>query len=209
MSSASSPFMAPGTPVNLYPTHIQMMPAVPMTQEQFFEFCQQNPDKRFERTAQGELIIMAPSGGETGRRNFSIGGQLYAWAIVDGTGEGFDSNTGYILPSNANRAPDASWLLKTRLAVLSAERREKFIPLCPDFLVELLSPSDSLSQLQAKMEEWIANGLRLGWLIDPYKKQVHVYRPGQAANVLDQPSTVSADPELPGFVLDLAPVWRS
>ncbi len=179
-----------------------------MTQDQFFEFCQQNPDKRLERTAEGELIIMAPSGGGTGKRNLSIGAQLYYWADSDGTGEAFDSSTGFILPNGANRSPDASWILKTRLAALTPDEKEKFIPLCPDFLVELMSPSDSLPKSQAKMDEYAENGTRLGLLIDRKKKQVHVYRPGQSVQVLDNPQTISGDPELPGFVLDLDPVWR-
>src|SRR5436309_13849667 len=114
---------------------------VPMTQDQFFEFCQHHPDKRFERTAEGELIIMPPSGGGTGKRNLSVGAQLHNWAVIDGTGEPYDSSTGFILPNGANRSPDPSWLLKTRLAPLTAAEMEKFIPLCPDFLCEMMSPS--------------------------------------------------------------------
>jgi Uma2 family endonuclease len=188
--------------------HLQLLPAVPLTQDQFFEFCQQNRKVRFERTAQGELIIMAPTGGGTGKRNLSIGAQLYYWAESDATGEAYDSSTGFVLPNGANRSPDASWVRKNRLASLSPAQKEKFLPLCPDFLVEQLSPSDSLPETQEKMEEYIANGLALGWLIDPKKKQVHVYRPGEPVLVLDNPQTVSGDPELPGFVLDLEPVWR-
>ena len=208
MSTQTLPSIAPDVPMNVYPTNIQLMPAVPMTQDQFFDFCQQNRKLRFERTAEGELIIMPPSGGGTGKRNLSIGAQLYNWAERDGTGESYDSSTGFILPNGANRSPDASWILKTRLSSLSPEQREKFIPLCPNFLMELMSPSDSLPKAQEKMEEYIANGCWLGWLIDPKKKQVHVYRPGQAVQVLENPPTVSGGPELPGFVLDLEPVWR-
>jgi Uma2 family endonuclease len=187
---------------------LQLAPAVPLTQEQFFELCQQNRDYRFERTAEGDLIIMAPSGGGTGKRNLSVGAQLYIWAQADGTGEAYDSSTGFILPNGANRSPDASWVLKTRLAAFTSAELERFIPLCPDFIAEVMSPTDSLPQLQAKMDEFIANGAALGWLIHPKMKTVHVYRPGQPARVLDNPQTVSGDPELPGFVLDLEPVWR-
>jgi Uma2 family endonuclease len=151
---------------------------------------------------------MAPTGGGTGKRNLSIGAQLYNWSESDGAGEAYDSSTGFILPNGANRSPDASWVRKARLASLTPAQQEKFLPLCPDFLVEQLSPSDSLSDAQEKMEEYIENGLGLGWLIDPRRKQVHVYRPGQPPQVLDNPQTVSGDPELPGFVLDLEPVWR-
>jgi Uma2 family endonuclease len=188
--------------------HVQMLPAIPMTQEQFFELCQQNRDLRLERTSQGELVIMAPSGGGSGKRNLSVGAHLYNWSESDGTGEAYDSSTGIILPNGAIRSPDASWILKTRLATLTAEQREKFIPLCPDFIAELMSPTDSLKEAQGKMDEYITNGARLGWLFVPKKKQVHVYRPDQPPQVLDDPQTINGDPELRGFVLDLEPVWR-
>ncbi len=187
--------------------HIQLQPALPMTPDQFFEFCQQNRKLRFERTAQGDLVIMPPSGGGTGKRNLSIGAQLYNWAERDGTGEAYDSSTGFVLPIGAIRSPDASWVLKSRLATLTAEQKEKFIPLCPDFLVELMPPTDSLTETQAKMQEYLENGMRLGWLIDRKRKQIHVYRPGQDASVISAPATISGDPELPGFVLGLEPIW--
>jgi len=208
MSTVTLPDVVQDSSAYFAGLHIQMLPAVPMTQDQFFELCQQNRMLRFERTAEGELVIMPPSGGGTGKRNLSVGAQLYNWAIVDGTGEADDSSTGFILPNSANRSPDASWVLKSRLASLTAEEKEKFISLCPDFLVEMMSPSDRLTQAQEKMEEYIENGVRLGWLIDPKRKQVHLYRPSQPEQILDNPQTVSGDPELPGFVLDLEPVWR-
>ena len=123
---------------------IQLLPVLPMTQDQFYAFCQQNPDWRFERSAQGELIIMAPTGGESSSSNASVTGQLYAWAIRDETGRVFDSSGGFILPSGANRSPDTSWVLKSRLALIPPEQLKKFVPLSPDFVVEMLSPSDSL-----------------------------------------------------------------
>ncbi len=187
---------------------IQLLPAIPMTQDQFFEFCQQNRKLRFERTAKGELIVLPPAGGESSAHNASITGQLYAWAIRDGTGQVDDSSGGFILPNGANRSPDSSWVLKTGLAEIAPEKLKKFVPLSPDFVVELLSPSDSLKQTQDKMVEYIANGTKLGWLIHPEKKKVHVYRPDQPVQVLDIPQTVSGDPELRGFVLDLGPIWR-
>lgn len=195
-------------PINIYPTSIQMTPAVPMTQDQFFDFCQQNSDKRFERTAEGELIIMAPSGGDAGFQDAEVCIQLGIWAKAVGKGKVSGPSGGYILPNSANRAPDASWLSPEQLATLTAEQRKKFLPVCPFFLIEVRSPSDILKKLQEKMDEYIANGCRLGWLIDPEKRQVHVYRPDQSPQVLDNPQTVSGDPELPGFVLDLEPVWR-
>lgn len=187
---------------------IQMLPAVPMTQDQFFDFCQQNRKLRFERTAKGELIVMPPAGGESSNQNATILGQLYAWTIRDGSGKVYDSSGGFILPNGANRSPDASWVLITRLAEFTQEQLKKFVPLSPDFVIELLSPSDSIKKTQEKMEEYVANGTKLGWLIHPEKRQIHVYRPGQPPQVLDGAKTVSAAPELPGFVLDLEPVWK-
>jgi Uma2 family endonuclease len=207
MRTTTPPDVAPEIESYFAGLHIQLLPAVPMTQDQFFEFCQQNRKLRCERTARGELIIRPPSGGGTGKRNLSVGALLYNWSVNDGTGEPYDSSTGFILPSGANRSPDASWILNTRLAGLSAAEKEKFIPICPDFVVEMMSPSDSLAQTQEKMTEYVDNGARLGWLIDPKRKQVHVYRPGQPVQVLDNPQTIRGDPELPGFVLDLKPVW--
>ncbi len=194
--------------VNFYPTSVQMTPAVPMTQDQFFDFCQQNPDKRFERTAEGELIIMAPSGLDGGFRDAEVCVQLSIWAKAVGKGKVVGSSAGFILPNGANRAPDAAWLTDEQLASLTPEQRRKFPPLCPFFLIEVRSPSDALKKVQEKMDEYIANGCQFGWLIDPDRQQIHVYRPGQPVQVLDNPQTVSGDPELPGFVLDLEPVWR-
>jgi Uma2 family endonuclease len=187
--------------------HLQLAPAVLVTQDQFYNLCQQNPRLRLERTAQGELIIMPPSGGETGRRNLSVGAQLYYWAQGNRSGEAYDSSTGFILPNGANRSPDACWIHKSRLTAFTAAELERFIPLCPDFVVEVMSPTDSLTELQAKMEEYITNGAQLGWLIDPNAKQVSIFRPGQTMQVLDGPTSLSADPELCGFVLDLQPIW--
>lgn len=187
---------------------LQMLPAVAMTQDQFFDFCQQNPDMRFERTAEGDLAIIARSGWETGLQDTEVCGQLGNWAAARGDGKAVGSSAGYILPNSANRAPDASWISPEQLASVTAEQRKKFLPVCPFFLIEVRSPSDSLKKLQEKMDEYIANGCRLGWLIDPEKQQVHVYRPGQPVQVFDNPATVSGDPELPGFILDLEPVWR-
>ena len=115
---------------------------------------------------------------------------------------------GFILPNGANRSPDAAWLSPEQMAALTPEHRKKFLPVCPYFVTEVRSPSDVLKKLQAKMEEYIANGCQLGWLIDPENRQVHIYRPGQEVQILDNPEAVAGDPELPGFVLDLEPVWH-
>jgi Uma2 family endonuclease len=206
MSTAILP--ASEVPINVFPTRIQMMPAVPMTQDQFFDFCQQNPDKRFERTAEGELIIMAPCGLDAGFQEAEVCIQLGVRAKAVGQGKAVGANAGFILPNGANRAPDAAWLSPEQLASLTPEQRRKFPPLCPFFLIEVRSPSDVLKKLQEKMDEYMANGCELGWLIDPDSKRVHVYRPAQPVQVLNNPQTVSGAPELPGFVLDLEPVWQ-
>ncbi len=208
MSTATLPTTSPPSAFDFPAISIQLAPAVPMTQDQFFDFCQQNAAKRFERTAEGELIIMAPSGGEAGIQDAEVCMQLGIWAKAYGKGKVVGSSGGYILPNSANRAPDASWISPEQWASLTAEQRKKFLPICPFFLIEVMSPSDSLKKTQDKMEEYIANGCQLAWLIDPSKMQVHVYRPGQPVQALDNPQTISGDPELPGFVLDLEPVWR-
>jgi Uma2 family endonuclease len=187
---------------------LRIRPVIELTDDEFFALCQINRDLRFERTSQGDIIIMAPTGAETGIRNSSITAQLYIWAKRDGTGAVFDSSTGFKLPNGADRSPDASWIPRSRMATLTAEQKEKFLPLCPDFVIELLSPSDALSATQSRMTEYIEDGSRLGWLIDPEMRRVHVYRPHQAVAILDNVMEIAADPELPGFVLDLCEIWE-
>lgn len=181
--------------------------ATKLTDEQFARLCQENRDLRFELTAQQELVIMPPTGSETGWRNNEISYSLTAWTKQDGTGLAFDSSTGFTLPNGAKRSPDASWIKRERWNALSKDQREGFAPLCPDFVVELRSPTDYLSILQEKMQEYIDNGARLGWLIDPLDKRVYVYRSSQPVEFLDNPVTLSGDPVLPGFVLHVQELW--
>lgn len=191
------------------PLKLQVGEALRLSDDELFELCARNPELWIERTAEGDLIVMTPAGGASGHRNTEIVVALVVWAKEDGRGAAFESSTGFLLPSGAMRSPDAAWVLRSRLDPLPDEVWEKFLPLCPDFVVELRSPSDRLSDLEAKMEEWRDNGARLGWLIDPQQRRVHVYRPGRAVEVLDAPAEVRGDPELAGFILDLAPIWRS
>jgi Uma2 family endonuclease len=179
-----------------------------LSDEDFFEFCQANRDWRIERTSDGDIIIMPPTGGETGRRNFDLSVVFGIWAKADGTGLGFDSSTGFMLPNGAERSPDLAWVRLSRWNALTDEQREKFPPLCPDFVAELRSPSDRLVTLQDKMEEYIQNGAQLGWLLDPIEKKVYVYRPRAQVECVDNPSTVSAEPVLKGFVLDFRELWK-
>ncbi len=190
-----------------FPITMHLRPVVEMTDDQFFEFCQINRDLRIERTAQGELLIMPPTGGETGERNAEIALQLRLWAKRDGTGSTFDSSSGFALPNGATRSPDAAWITHSRLATLTAEQRKKFLPLCPDFALELRSPTDSLTALQAKMQEYLDNGARLGWLIDTEQRRVYVYRPQTPVEISENPETISGDPLLSGFTLDLREIW--
>ena len=195
-------------PFGCTPTELRFEPAIPMTEDLFIAFCAQNSDMRIELTAEGVLEIMPPTFSITGSRNISISSQLHVWSEMDGRGVAFDSSAGFTLPNRAIRSPDASWVLRSRLAALSDEDKNHFIPICPDFVVELRSTTDRLSVVQAKMAEYIANGARLGWLIDPIARRVYVYRPNTPVEALDAPDTLSAEPELAGFALNLTPIWE-
>ncbi|MEH2059662.1 MAG: Uma2 family endonuclease [Nostoc sp.] len=176
---------------------------IDLTDEQFFQMCQKNSNYRFERTASGEILIMPPTGSDTGRRNVKITTQLDIWNSERNLGEVFDSSTGFTLPNGAERSPDASWVKIERWNALTPEQQEKFAPICPDFVVELRSPSDSLKELQEKMQEYIENGAQLGWLIDRKNKRVEIYRPGEDVEILNNPTSLSGENVLPGFVLNL------
>jgi Uma2 family endonuclease len=186
---------------------VRLRPVIELTDDQFYEFCQINRDLRIERTAQGELVIMPPAGGKSSERNAEIGMQLRLWAKHDGTGATFDSSGGFRLANGATRSPDAAWIPHSRLATLTPEQREKFLPLCPEFVLELRSPTDSLVALQSKMQEYMDSGARLGLLIDPQQRRVYVYRPHTSVECLENPETVSGEPVLAGFVLDLRELW--
>lgn len=176
---------------------------VHLTDEQFFQLCLNNQDLKFERTDKGELIIMPPTGGNTGRYNLKIAQQLANWSDADGTGVAFDSSTGFKLPNGANRSPDAAWIPLEKWNSLTPEQQEKFPPMCPDFVIELRSSSDALKPLQEKMQEYIDNGTRLGWLLNRKDRQVEIYRQGQNKEVLTSPITLSGEDVLPKFVLNL------
>jgi Uma2 family endonuclease len=178
-----------------------------LTDDQFFDLCQRNRDVKFERTATGELIIMTPTGGETSNSNAGLTSQLWVWNDIAKLGKVFDSSGGFKLPNGADRSPDASWVRLDRWEALTPEQRQKFPPICPDFVVELLSPTDSLKATQAKMREYLENGARLGWLIKRKTRQAEIYRPDQSVEVLDAPASLSGEDVLSGFVLRLEPIW--
>jgi Uma2 family endonuclease len=189
------------------PLVVRLPPSIEMDSDRFFDFCQFNRDLRIERTATGEIIIMPPTGGETGKRNFNLIGELFIWTKQDGTGIGFDSSTGFTLGNGAVRSPDAAWIKKERWEALDAEKRRKFPPICPDFVIELKSPTDSLKTLQEKMQEYIDNGVLLGFLLDSERKQVYIYRSNREVERLDNPETLSGEPVLKGFTLELKQIW--
>ena len=186
---------------------LRVRAAVPLSDDELFELCQVNRDLRIERASDGEIWVMPPTGGETCRRNAALIAQLDRWSELDSTGVSFDSSTGFILSNGAERSPDAAWITRTRWQALSADDRARFPPICPDFVVELRSRTDDLGNLRAKMEEYRTCGARLGWLIDPGERRVHIYRPGTEVETLDAPAAVSGDPVLRGFELDLRRIW--
>jgi Uma2 family endonuclease len=194
--------------VEIHPVVLKLKPAINLTDDQLFELCQLNRDWRIEYTAQGELIVMPPTGGETSNRNAELTHQVQAWTRRDQAGVAFDSSGGFKLPNGATRSPDAAWVRRSRLAGLTREQKQKFLPLCPDFVIELRSPTDNLQAVLDKMQEYLDNGAQLGWLLDPLTRRVHVYLPQRPPEILDAPNTLSADPLLPGFVLDLRKIWE-
>jgi Uma2 family endonuclease len=194
-------------PVESPTVTIRFEPVFEMTDDKFVEFCQLNSELRIERTAEGEILIMPPLGGESGSRELGLASQLRIWAQRDGRGVAFGSSTGFNLPNGATRAPDASWVERSRLEMLTPDQKKKFLPLCPDFVIELRSPTDRLEVLRDKMQEYIDNGAQLGWLLDPSDRRVYLYRPGSPVESPENPKTISGDPLLPGFVLNLSDVW--
>ncbi len=191
------------------PLVVHTRPVINMDDEQFFQFCQLNRDLQIERTAEGDIIIMAPEAGSSGLGSSELTLAFGNWAHGAGTGHIFGSSTGFKLPNGATRSPDVAWVRNERIEALTDEEWQKFLPLCPDFVLELRSPSDPMRTLHKKMEEYRDNGAQLGWLLDPVSKGVHVYRPGGAVEVLDNPTSVPGDPVLRGFVLNVQQIWAA
>ncbi|MBI4748589.1 MAG: Uma2 family endonuclease [Acidobacteria bacterium] len=189
------------------PLVVQVQPVFNLTDDQLYEFSQLNRDLQIERNSRGELILMPPTGGETSERNAEITMQLRLWAKQNGEGTTFDSSGGFLLSNGAVRSPDAAWVRYSRLNALTAEARKKFIPLCPDFLIELRSPTDSLSVIREKMQEYLENGTQLAWFIDPEQRRVYVYSAPDLVCELENPEKLSGEPILPGFELNLGEIW--
>jgi Uma2 family endonuclease len=186
---------------------IHVPPSYPLSADHFYDLCRANPDLRIERNANGDLIFMPPTGGETGRSNAELVTDFVIWNRQTELGFVFDSSTGFYLPNGANRSPDVAWIAHDRWQQLTPEQRQKFPPIAPDFVLELMSPTDRLEDAQAKMEEYQENGVLLGWLLNRTGKQVEIYRVGQEKDVLRSPSSLSGEDVLPGFTLDLAKFW--
>lgn len=186
---------------------LNMPPVARLSDEQFYQLCQANRDLKLELTADGKLIIMPPTGGETGKRNSDLIADLVIWSRQTRLGIVFDSSTGFKLPNGAKRSPDAAWIPLNKWDSLTKSQQQKFLPLCPDFVIELRSPTDNLDTLRRKMQEYKDNGTILGWLINPQDKQVEIYRLGKDVEVLNSPQTVSGEDVLTGFVLNLESIW--
>jgi Uma2 family endonuclease len=186
---------------------LRLDPEIELTDEKMLALSSLNRDLRLERTAEGELVAMPPTGWESSARNANLTAQLWAWAKRDGTGKTSDSSGGFVLPNGALRSPDAAWVKNERLEPIPSEQRKRYLPLCPDFVIELRSPTDRLSVVSEKMREYIENGTKLGWLIDPEEKKVYVYRPGEEEREIKEPEEISGSPTLPGFTLDLREMW--
>ncbi|MBT9311444.1 Uma2 family endonuclease [Leptothoe kymatousa] len=189
------------------PLAIELPTMANMTEQDFIDFCLVNRELRIERTAQGKIIVTPPAFSDTSHSNGRLVQQLFNWADKDGTGIGFESSGGFTLPNGATRSPDAAWITLERWNQLSPEEQAAFVPLCPDFVIELRSSSDTLKSLQEKMQEYLDNGLRLGFLIDRKNKTVYVYRPDRPVETLKDPDVVPGDPELPDFTLAMAKIW--
>jgi Uma2 family endonuclease len=188
---------------------VNLDPIVKLTREQFYELCAANPELKLERNANGDLVVMSPTGGETGAWNSEIIIDLGIWNRQTATGKTFDSSTGFSLPRGADRSPDAAWIPIEKWNNLTPAQRKKFLPLCPDFAIELLSPTDSWIKGLAKMQEYQDNGCRLGWLIDPESKRVAICRLGQPIEILEAPASLSGEDVLLEFVLNLENIWSS
>ncbi len=187
---------------------INLNPVIQLSDEQFYHLCRVNPDVKFERNAERELIIMSPTGGETGKRNAKLTTRFCLWNEQTNLGEVFDSSTCFRLPNGADRSPDVAWIQKERWDGLTSEQKEKFPPIAPDFVLELMSPTDNLKETQAKMREYMDNQVRLGWLMNRKSQRVEIYRQGKPLEVLENPTELSGEDVLPGFVLDLRIVWE-
>jgi Uma2 family endonuclease len=204
---ATVPSSIPTTEMAVKESVLLTLPIPRFTDDEFFDFCLAHPELRLERTASGRIVVMAGTGGRTGSRNAFLTAQLINWAVASRLGIAFDSSTMFRLPDSSMRSPDAAWVSRERVSGLTDREKERFLPLCPDFVIELTSPSDELDEAQAKMEGWMANGCSLAWLLDPATRTASVYRPGQPAETFPNPTELSGEGVAAGFCLNLTPIW--
>ena len=190
-----------------FPARLMLDPEDQLTDDEYFEFCAANPDVRIERTVEGEIKIVPPAGDESSFRNGEFFIQLGYWAKRDGRGKAFESSAAFLLPDGSALSPDAAWVSNRLLATVTKQQRRKFMPVCPEFIVEVMSPSDRLRAAQAKMEQWIANGAQLGWLIDADSKTVYIYRPARTVEERTGILELAGEGPVEGFVLDLQDIW--
>jgi Uma2 family endonuclease len=190
------------------PVRLHFDGASRLSDKDYLAFCQANPDLRVERTAEGEIVIVPPAGYESSYRNNKVSAQLERWAEKDGRGTASDSSAGFLLPDGSAMSPDAAWVSNESLSKLTREQRREFPPLCPEFVVEVMSPGDRLKRAKAKMEAWIANGAQLGWLIDGDSETVYVYRPDQPAATHRHVSKIAGEGPVRGFTLQLRGIWK-
>ncbi|MEI6442409.1 MAG: Uma2 family endonuclease [Nostocales cyanobacterium ELA583] len=186
---------------------VNLNPIIQLTDNQFYQLCRENPEVKFERNAKGEILIMSPTGAETGNCNSEVNADFVIWNRQTKLGKVFDSSTCFKLPNGANRSPDVAWIKKERWDKLTSAEQEKFSPIAPDFVLELMSPSDSLQETRTKMQEYINNGVKLGWLINRKMRQVEIYRLGKPVEILNFPQELSGEDILPGFILNMEIVW--
>jgi Uma2 family endonuclease len=190
------------------PLPLRFRPTKPMNDDELMRFCAANDFLRVERDANGEILVMTPAGTKTSRMNSRITRLLDEWAEQDGRGIAVDSNGGFTLPDGSVRAADAAWVARNRWDALSDADQARFAPICPDFIIELRSPSDNLADLIKKMEQWIANGVQLGWLIDPESQTVSIYRPNEQPETLTHPTSIQGHGIMAGFELVMDRIWK-
>ena len=195
-------------PEEALPARIILNPELRMDDDEYFAFCQASPDVRFERTAEGEIVIVPPAGWESDHQNAGVVAQLYDWAVRDGRGEASGPSTEFMLSTGAAFSPDAAWVSKAKLARLTKAQRRKFLRVCPEFVVEVMSPSDRLKDAQHKMREWMRAGVELGWLIDGDKRTVHIYRAGQEPEKRSGMLQLAGEGPVAGFELELTRIWE-
>jgi Uma2 family endonuclease len=190
------------------PATLILDPTNRLSDDEYFAFCMANPDLAIERTAEGEIVIVPPAGGESDNRNAYATSQLVVWTIQTGRGTFFGPTSQFVLPDGAAMSPDVAWVSTERMASLTKKQRRQFMPVVPEFVIEVMSPGDRLRASQRKMRQWMSNGVELGWLIDADRRCVYVYRKGGEMRQVRDVSEIAGEGPIEGFVLDLTDIWE-